>query len=397
MKKILSHFSRVSLGILFVFSGFVKSVEPLGTSIKLTDYLNSFNLEFFNFLTPTLSVVLSAIEVLLGLMLLTSVLKKLTSLMTLIFMLFFTLLTLYIYIFNPVSDCGCFGDAFIISNGETFLKNIFFSILAIYLFISNKHTAPPKRWEYRQVLMQLIVCLSVPIYAYIFHPAIEFLPYKVGVNIKDAISNTIEQKEMFMLYKNKQSGNTEIFSINDTVWYDTAKWEFVEIIDHSSSNKIISFDILTKYGQNISDTLLSDTTMFLVARDITNLNKFKDKIEHLSAFALKMNYTPIILTSSSLSDSKGDLYNFNIPVYNMDETMIKSFVRANVGVVITGNATVLSKDNIRTIPMFDSHKELHDRFASQSNKEVRFLIFYCIVFMFIITFPLVKKYTDEKL
>jgi len=143
-QKIITLFlwvSRILFGVVFIFSGFVKAVDPLGSTYKFQDYFLAFNAEWLFPLALPLSILLSALEFVVGASVLTGVKMKYSSWGGLLFMLFFTPLTLYIAIANPVPDCGCFGDALIISNWETFYKNLIMrSFFIVNIYYSFKIT-----------------------------------------------------------------------------------------------------------------------------------------------------------------------------------------------------------------------------------------------------------------
>lgn len=131
----LTQIARIITGLLFVFSGIVKGIDPLGTAFKLGDYFTAFNLGFLDGLALPLSLLLCLVEFVTGMMLLTGALVKPASWMAALFMAVFTPLTLILAIWNPVSDCGCFGDAIILTNWQTFLKNVFITLLVVFVFI----------------------------------------------------------------------------------------------------------------------------------------------------------------------------------------------------------------------------------------------------------------------
>ena len=143
IRTILILIFQVLLGATFIFSGFVKAVDPYGFVYKIQDYLAAFGMEFFYPLASLAAVVLITLEFLLGINMLLGMHVKTTYIFTLIFMGVMTPLTLYLALFNPVKDCGCFGDALIISNWETFWKNIVLSALAVFVFIFRKEVKSP--------------------------------------------------------------------------------------------------------------------------------------------------------------------------------------------------------------------------------------------------------------
>lgn len=134
--------SRIIVGATFLFSGFVKAVDPLGFTYKIQDYLIEMSLTVLFPLALPVAVIMVLLEFTLGLFLLLGIYRRWTTRMTLLFMLFFTPLTLWIALTNPVEDCGCFGDAFIISNWQTFFKNIILLAGAILLLVRSKMITP---------------------------------------------------------------------------------------------------------------------------------------------------------------------------------------------------------------------------------------------------------------
>ncbi|HDS07662.1 MAG TPA: DoxX family protein, partial [Bacteroides sp.] len=130
--------SRILLGAVFIFSGFVKAVDPLGSAYKFSDYFHAFGLKFLDGLSLPLGILLPALELALGIMLLLGYRKKIVTWAVTVFMVFFTLLTLVLAVFNPVEDCGCFGDALVLTNWETFFKNVVLMVFVVILFPDRK-------------------------------------------------------------------------------------------------------------------------------------------------------------------------------------------------------------------------------------------------------------------
>ena len=116
--KVLTQIGRILTGLLFVFSGFVKGIDPMGTAFKLEDYFKAFSIGFLDDLALPLALILCLVEFMTGMMLLTGSFTRLASWMAALFMALFTPLTLVLAIFNPVSDCGCFGDAIVLQTGR---------------------------------------------------------------------------------------------------------------------------------------------------------------------------------------------------------------------------------------------------------------------------------------
>ncbi|GAF04574.1 BT_3928 family protein [Saccharicrinis fermentans] len=189
MTRSLFVVSRILVGITFIFSGFVKAVDPTGSAIKFGDYLSAFGTESLMGLVMPAAFVVAALEFLTGLHLLLGIRIKTSSILALIFMTIFTPLTLFIAIKNPVTDCGCFGDALKLSNWETFFKNIILLLPTLFIFVKRKQFN-----EAIKNLNKLIITLfftgailGITYYSLQHLPIIDFRPYKIGNNINEGM------------------------------------------------------------------------------------------------------------------------------------------------------------------------------------------------------------------
>ena len=186
--KIIRSLARIIVGIVFVFSGFVKAVDPLGSTYKFIDYFNDFGMEFLVPLAFPLAVVLSSLELVMGISFLFGYRMKLVSWAVLLFMSFFTVLTFILAIYNPVSDCGCFGDALILTNWQTFWKNIIFMLFTIIVF-SGRNSFPSIRGaiaEWGILAFFFSGAIGLSSYCNNHLPILDFRPYKVGTHIPTA-------------------------------------------------------------------------------------------------------------------------------------------------------------------------------------------------------------------
>ena len=178
----------IFLGVLFVVSGFVKAVDPVGLSYKIEEYLGMFQLSGWSGLSMLLSVLLCAAELTLGLLLLLRLWRKLTAVVVTLFILGFTILTYSIYTdpYGGINECGCFGEAFHLSNGATFAKNLILLVVAGF-HLWNVFRQAGNDFNYRQLGLVsgvLVLAFFVPLYAYFYLPPFDFLPYNVGSEIE---------------------------------------------------------------------------------------------------------------------------------------------------------------------------------------------------------------------
>ena len=163
--KTLNNISRFIVGVVFIFLGFVKAIDPLGSTYKFVDYFEAFGLDAISFIAFPMAILLSSLEFVIGFSLLFSTRRKTTSWALLIFMSFFTVLTFILAIFNPVTDCGCFGDAIIMTNWQTFYKNIFLMIFTLIVFYNRNNFEiswnVQKQWFFISIPLIFSILISV--------------------------------------------------------------------------------------------------------------------------------------------------------------------------------------------------------------------------------------------
>ena len=176
--------SQILLGLLFIFSGIVKGVDPLGTAYRVEDYFVAFGTDWMIPASLVLSFLLNASEFVLGALLLANVKPKLTAWLTLLMMGFFTLTTLNDAFNNPVPDCGCFGDAIIMSNWQTFYKNLAINVFVLIIFLEKKSIAVfyKNRTEWVLAFSFIILFLGFQYFNYRSLPMIDFMPWKLGIS-----------------------------------------------------------------------------------------------------------------------------------------------------------------------------------------------------------------------
>ena len=189
-ENIISFISRLILGIVLIFSGFVKGVDPLGSTYKFTDYFNAFNIGFLEPFALVLAIILAAAEFSIGVSLLFRFRYRIGVWAVLVFMSFFTIITFILAITNPVSDCGCFGDAIIMTNWQTFFKNLILIPFVLHIFwfrASRKDVfTPPFSWL--ALMLFTLVFLGIEFHAYRHLPMLDFRPYSVGTYIPEKMS-----------------------------------------------------------------------------------------------------------------------------------------------------------------------------------------------------------------
>ena len=363
--KVVKHISRIVVGLTFIFSGFVKGIDPWGSAYKFTDYFNAMGLEWLLWSAFPLGVLLAFAEFAIGVALLMNVFIRFFSWLALLFMAFFLPLTFWIALKNPVTDCGCFGDALVISNWETFYKNVVLIALTLVVFFYRKNiknVLPKKLLQGGAVLFVLVYFITV-FYSYNHLPIFDFRPYKVGVNIPEAMqipedAPQEEYKNIFY-YKNIKTGKIKKFNENNYPWQDTVNWEYHNVesilIQEGYEPPIHDFMIETPDGENIIDFFLYDENyvFILVAYDLhKSETKEQEKINNLASWAMENEKSFICLTSTLYDDAmvfaeeNGAPYEF----FNCDEITLKTIIRSNPGLMVIKNGTIVGKWHYNDIP-----------------------------------------------
>ena len=355
--------ARTLLALTFLFSGFVKAVDPLGTVYKIQDYLHEGFGGVFQWAIPAAGVAavcLIALEWLLGIAMLLNVRTQWTSWITLLFYCIMTPLTLYIAIANPVSDCGCFGDALVITNWQTFWKNIILLLLSICLVICRKAIPELFSW-WMEIIIALAALGSVAGimgYSYTHLPQIDFRPYKVGNHIPTLMEipdeAEVDQYEITLIYA--KDGKEQTFTLENYPKGDP-EWTFVDqksvLIKKGYVPPIHDFEIETLEGDYVTqDILESEEPVALVVMydltktDTTQLEKLMHMIHEYPRvyFLTASGEEEIFAFAEELGWDEETTYStfcFTDPI------TLKTIVRANPGVIVVQNGTIIDKYNLK--------------------------------------------------
>lgn len=363
--KVIAHIARILFGITFIFSGFVKGIDPWGSAYKFTDYFNAMGFDWLLWAAFPLGVFLAFAEFAIGVAFLFNLWMRLFSWLGLLFMAFFLPLTLWVAIKNPVTDCGCFGDALVISNWATFNKNLVFTAFAILVVKYRKKL----KWEWGEkpgyVLGSVVtlVYVAIVIYSYNHLPIFDFRPYKVGVNIPEAMQIPEdapgEVYENTFYYKNKNTGEVQKFTEENYPWQDTVNWAYEnmesELVQEGFEPPIHDFTIETVEGDNIIDFFVYDENyvFMLIAYNLEKSNtESQEKINTIANWASENGMSFIGLTSSlqdqieTFTNDSGAPFEF----FNCDEITLKTIIRSNPGLLLIKDGTILGKWHYNDIP-----------------------------------------------
>ncbi len=342
MKKTIYNISRYLLGALFLFSGFAKSVNPFGLSIQFGDYFAAMSLDFLIPYSQYFAVALPVAEMLLGAMLILGLYRYFTAWAVSLFMTFFTLLTLWIALYNPVKDCGCFGDLIILSNWATFFKNVAFLIPTLIIFNGRNEKQERRNWRVVTVLALLFAVL--PVYTFSSLPIIDATPYKIGTNIWKALNDgEADQTDITLIYRDKSTGKEREFSVADPEWQDMTRWEYVDTktktIKKGNEATIAYLPMIDATGADKAEEVLTfdGRTTLIVA---SNPQQMMTQLANVVAEAKLNGAEHIVMLHSAL----GTVEITGIDVYSTDQTTLRTIIQnPRGGVIVLEDGIIIEK------------------------------------------------------
>ena len=365
LKSILANICRLLLAATFIFSGFVKAIDPLGSQYKIGDYFAALGMagKIPEWVQLILSISLSGLEFTLGVLLLLAIRRRLVSKLSFVLMLGMTVITLWLTIGNPIQDCGCFGDAIHLTNSQTFAKNLV--LLAAVVVVMRwplyqvRFISKTNQWIATYFTMAFIIVVSL---LSLYHlPLFDFRPYYIGQNIQKAMqipkgAKPTKYKTTFICTKD---GVQKEFDENNYPYNDTA-WVFVdtkqEIVEKGYEPLIHDFSITNEQtGEDLTEQILSNEgyTFLLIAPflEVAQDRNFGD-IEGIYEYAKENGYAFYGLTSSTEKGIKHwrDITGAEYPFYTTDGTTLKTVIRSNPGLLLLYKGTIINKWNHNDIP-----------------------------------------------
>ena len=369
---LLVNVCRMVVGLTFIFSGFVKAIDPLGTQYKLIDYLDAMTLGGIlpDWMLLIVSVLLSGLEFCIGVFMTFAIARRVTSRVALAFMIAMTALTVWIALADPVEDCGCFGDAVTLSNWQTLYKNIVLLACTVAIAMWPLRIS---RWltdnnQWIVVHFTMLFTLAVSVWCLYYLPLFDFRPYRIGTNVvRDMqIPDDAEQPEFETTFILEKDGVQREFSMDD---YPDSTWTFID-----------SKSRMTKRGfvppiHDLSITATTDTEEYAAGDDITDmvlahpgytflivapfLEKADDSnfgiIDGLYEYALDNGYAFYCLTASGKKGIEHwrDITGAEYPFCITDGTTLKTIIRSNPGVVLMKDSVIVGKWSHNDLPSIE--------------------------------------------
>ena len=361
--KMIVNLCRIIVAVTFIFSGFVKAIDPIGTQYKLQDYLGAIGMAGIlpNWTLLAVAVFLAAIEFCIGIFLLFAIQRRLISKLTVAFMAFMTMVTVWIVVADPVKDCGCFGDALHLTNTETLIKNIVLLVcslaimyrpLAMFRFVSKSN-----QWIVTNyTIVFILVSSGLSLY---YLPIFDFRPYHIGVNIPRGMeipkgAKLPQFKTTFIMEKN---GQRKEFTLDN---YPDASWKFIDSKTVQTSEGYIppihDFSITdNKTGLDLTNSVLGHKgyTFLLIAPHLETADdsNFGD-IDRLYEYAQSYDIPFYCLTASTTKAIKRwvDLTGAEYPFCITDEAVLKTIIRSNPGLLLLKDGTIINKWSHNNLP-----------------------------------------------
>lgn len=361
-KAVALYVARTVVGLTFILSGFVKAIDPLGTQYKIQDYLAAIppSLSLPDMLTLLMSVSLSMVEFTLGAFMLTAISRRLTARLTLLFMVVMTAVTVWIYIADPVKDCGCFGDALTLTNLETLLKNIVLLALAALVAWRPTHIGRLMSRSNQMLLGQMLMVTPVALSFWCLYdlPLIDFRPYHIGADIKAGmeIPEGAEQPVFDTTFIMEKDGERREFTLDN---YPDSTWTFVDsktvTVKEGYVPPIHDFSITAADGEDITDMVLGREgyTFLLISPDLDKADdqNFGD-IDQIYEFC-QDNSIPFYCLTASTEKSQQHWQNITgaeYPFCMTDATTLKTMIRSNPGLMLMEKGVVRGKWSHNRLP-----------------------------------------------
>jgi len=388
----LVEFTRLLVGATFLFSGFVKAIDPSGFAYKIEDYLIAFQLvELFPLAQPAALLMVVA-EFALGVMLLLGVYRKWTLRLIGLFMLFYTPLTLWIALTNPVEDCGCFGDAFIISNWQTFYKNLLLLLGTLFLLLNWRKIKPLFSSESAPLATIFTIAFGFffSLYNLFHYPIMDFRPYHVGANIPAQMQVDPEKGDLLeTIFIYSKEGVEQEFTEENLPW-DDSTWTYVDartrVVREGENPAIEDFALAPIYredadgewyvGGDVTDLILSEPSyqLLMIAYSLEGVREGRlDRFIAARDYAEAHDYPFYLFTASSpqeVGNWEGQ-HQTCFQFIQADERELKTMIRSQPGLILLKGGVIINKWGYHGVPRFNEvNASLEDsRLASPPDRK----------------------------
>ena len=354
---------RFLLAVVFIFSGFVKANDPLGTVYKVQDYFDAWGFVELSqgFLPYVVALIMGCLEFVIGSYLLFGIRRRVAPVLSLMLMLFMTPLTLWLAIDNPISDCGCFGDALILTNWETFFKNVLLLVAAVSVYKWNQHIYKfvSNQMDWLIALYSTVFIILFSVYSLSHLPTFDYRPYHLGADILQKMEVPEDKKlpvyETILVYE--KDGVKKEFTVDN--FPEDSTWVFVDsktiLKEKGFVPEISDFTIISQEdGFDLTEEVLSEDYVFLLVSPWleTADDSGMDLINELYDYSQDNGYRFLCVTSSSdeAVASWQDYTGAEYPFATLDEITLKTMIRSNPGLILLKNGVIIGKWCVSALP-----------------------------------------------
>lgn len=365
--KVLRSIFRIIIGLVFIFSGFVKGVDPLGTAFRIEDYFVAFSIPWAAQFALLLAVLLIVLEFAIGVSMLFNLWIRKTAWLLVLVMTYFTVLTFIDAIWNLVPDCGCFGDAIKLTNIQTFIKNLALMVFVIPVFMWRKkyRSALPVSIDILLLALTVISFTWMSVYSARHLPLIDFMAWKKGNKVNKTESLPVK---FYVTYKNKKTGEKKEYLASNYPWNDSlwmSQWSFdSQRVEDPNAGRAATLMVEDLQGNDVTASVMQnpDYQFILVSYKLSESNKQAFlKILPFFKKAQASGKTFICITSAM----PGDIRKFRLEhgtafaFYNADDVILKTMVRSNPGLILMKDGIVIDKWAFRDFPNWSEVSETY--------------------------------------
>ena len=356
--KILRTVFRILVGLVFVFSSFVKGVDPMGTVFRIEDYFVAFGIPWAGQFALFLSILLCTLEFLVGVSMLLNLWIKKMAWLLLLMMTYFTVLTFIDAIWNLVPDCGCFGDAVKLTNMQTFLKNLvlMFFVVPVFMWRKKYRSALSLNLDVVVLLLFAAAFTWMSVYSARHLPLIDFMAWQKGNRVNKTESLPVK---FFVTYRNKKTGEKKEYLASNYPWNDTlwmSQWAFFsQRVEDPNEGKAATLLVEDMHGNDVTASVMQnpDYQFILVAYNLKETNQ--DAFLRILPFykQVRANGRSFICITTAMPDeirkfrmAHGTSFDF----FNADDVILKTMVRSNPGLILLKDGVVIDKWAFRDFP-----------------------------------------------
>lgn len=365
----LKRFCGFITGFVFFISGILKLMDPTGAGLVMDEYFRFMHLDFLSPLAKVTGTGFAFTETIIGVSLITGVWRKITAAAALTMQIFFTILTLFLVIFNPEMDCGCFGEAIHLTHMQTFLKNIVLLLLLSIAFIPMKDLGEPEKKKYVSFSLVTLSIAAFTIYSWLYIPMVDFTDYKSGSVLNTAESSTSEQDMYEAVFIYEKAGKEESFNLENL---PDSSWNFVRtetILKDGYRRNDINLSFYDDEN-NYRDGLASEGKVLIISVYDADLSRTQwEKIALRLQYIEQAGLRPLLLVSVPTQILESKLEQLDIDTretitdhtYFSDYKTLIALNRSNAGGVLFSNGELICKWASRTFPDLAELEEISNK------------------------------------